>query len=146
MKTLNFRPLKKSNLFLLIISFLFISNIGYSQENKNEITLKGIVYDEDGPLPSASVIIKNTTTDTETDFDGQFTIKVSVGDTIIFSYVGYDYQEYLITEKNKNNYFKIEMKADNIIICLDDLSSNQIYQSKPSIFQRIKNIFKKKEN
>ncbi|CAM1344967.1 SusC/RagA family TonB-linked outer membrane protein [Tenacibaculum amylolyticum] len=41
------------------------------------------------PIPGVSVIIKNTTTGVETDFDGNYTIEVSRGATLEFKSIGY---------------------------------------------------------
>ncbi|SFS49382.1 TonB-linked outer membrane protein, SusC/RagA family [Zhouia amylolytica] len=52
-------------------------------------TVSGTVVDEDGiPLPGVAVLIKGTSTGTQTDFDGKYSIEASVGETLVFSYVG----------------------------------------------------------
>ena len=54
----------------------------------------GKVLDSDGfPLVGASVVVKGTTTGTATDFDGNFTISASDGDTLVVSYIGYETKE-----------------------------------------------------
>lgn len=51
--------------------------------------ISGIVTDNTGvPLPGVNVIIAGTTTGTQTDFDGNYTIKASKGDILAFSYIG----------------------------------------------------------
>ena len=45
------------------------------------------------PLPGVNIIIKDTTTGTATDFDGNYLINVNTGDILVFSYVGYVTQE-----------------------------------------------------
>lgn len=54
-------------------------------------TFKGRVIDELGlPLPSASVLIKGTTTAVNTDFDGNFEIQLKKGNEILqISFLGY---------------------------------------------------------
>lgn len=56
-------------------------------------TVSGTVSDKDGPLPSASVIVKGTTTATMADLDGNYTITAGPNDVLVFSYVGYATQE-----------------------------------------------------
>jgi len=53
-------------------------------------TVSGTVSDETGPLPGANVLVKGTTTGTQTDFDGNYTL-LDVGSdaTLVFSYIGY---------------------------------------------------------
>ncbi|TPN83515.1 TonB-dependent receptor [Aquimarina algicola] len=46
-----------------------------------------------GPLPGASVVVKNTTKGTQTDFDGNFELEVAQGEVLVFSYVGFSTKE-----------------------------------------------------
>jgi TonB-linked SusC/RagA family outer membrane protein len=55
-----------------------------------EKTVSGTVSDASGmPLPGATVVVKGTSRGTSTDFDGKYSIKASVGETLDFSFVGY---------------------------------------------------------
>lgn len=59
--------------------------------------ISGAVTDEAGvPLPGASVLIQGTTTGTQTDFDGNFTIEAAPGDVLVISYLGFDTQEFTL--------------------------------------------------
>ena len=74
--------LKKLFLSSLI---LLPATIMYAQ---NEI--KGTVLDDLGEtVIGASVLEKGTTNGTITDFDGNFSLKVDAGKTLVISYVGY---------------------------------------------------------
>ena len=73
----------KFNGFLTLLLALIVQ-ISFAQEK----TISGTVSDETGPLPGVNVIVKGTTTGTQTDFDGKYTLRASVGDVIVFSYVG----------------------------------------------------------
>lgn len=53
----------------------------------------GHVTDSQGPLIGATVMEKGTTNGTVTDFDGNFTLNVKPGATLVISYVGYETQE-----------------------------------------------------
>lgn len=56
-----------------------------------EKTVTGRVLDENGePLPGATVLVVGTTSGTVTDLDGNYTITVPDGATLMFSYIGYD--------------------------------------------------------
>ncbi len=58
---------------------------------KLEVTVSGKVTDDNGdPLPGASVTVVGTTTGTVTDIDGNYTITVPDGATLIFSYIGFE--------------------------------------------------------
>ena len=53
-------------------------------------TVSGTVTDENGvPLQGATVTIEGTSDGVSTDFDGNYSIDASSGDTLIFSFVGY---------------------------------------------------------
>ncbi len=56
-------------------------------------TVSGTVSDKNGPLPSATVIIKGTSTNTVTDLDGKYTIEAKPNDVLVFAYIGYISQE-----------------------------------------------------
>src|SRR5690606_16026505 len=55
----------------------------------------GKVTDENGtPFPGANIVVKGTTTGTTTDVDGNYSIDVPDGNSIlVFSFVGYASQE-----------------------------------------------------
>jgi len=51
----------------------------------------GTISDSDGqPLPGVSVVIKGSAIGTTSDFDGKYTLKVTKGDVVEFSYVGFE--------------------------------------------------------
>ncbi len=59
--------------------------------------ISGTVVDENGvPLGGASLVKKGTTTGTTTDFDGNFSIDASMGETLVVSYIGYASKEVTI--------------------------------------------------
>ena len=81
---------------------LLLCTIMYAQQ---EIT--GMVTDEMGPVIGATVMEKGTANGTVTDFDGNFTLKVEAGKTLVFSYIGYQTQE-----QPAANGMKVELKSD----------------------------------
>ena len=67
-------------LFFLLSSMLLSSQ---------QVKISGTVSDHAGyPLPGATVVEKGTTNGTQTDFDGHYTITVSEGAELTFSYIG----------------------------------------------------------
>jgi TonB-dependent starch-binding outer membrane protein SusC len=93
---------------LSILMFLFTVFIGL-QSFAQERTVKGTVTDDSGmPLPGVSVLVKGTTTGTETDFDGKFSIKALANQTLVFSMIGMKKQELLASSTSMN----VKMKED----------------------------------
>jgi len=53
------------------------------------------------PLPGVNVIIKGTSRGVSTDFDGNYSIEVSDGETIVISYLGYTTQEFVYNGQSR---------------------------------------------
>ena len=54
-----------------------------------EKVVTGTVTDQDGlALPGVNILVEGTTTGTQTDFDGNYSIEASVGQTLVFTYIG----------------------------------------------------------
>lgn len=58
--------------------------------NQAETRIRGVVTDDKGePLIGASVMVKGTSRGTATDLDGKYELDAKIGETLVFSYVGY---------------------------------------------------------
>lgn len=77
----------------------FITQITLAQEK----FISGIVSDTSGPLPGVSIVIKGTTQGTETDFDGNYSIKAKINDVLVFRFVGKKTVEKTVTTSNTIN-------------------------------------------
>ena len=107
----------------LLMSALALLGLGYSsnanaagspqeiQQASKKIT--GTVVDAQGPVIGASVVEKGTTNGTVTDFDGNFSLSVKPGATIVISFIGYETQE--IKVGTQDNY-QVTMKDDNAVL------------------------------
>ncbi len=98
--------MKKINYYLIIIAtFLLAQNV--SAQN---FEIKGnVVGASDGmPLPGVNVLIKNTTTGAQTDFDGNYTIIANTGDLLVFSYIGMKPQSITVGNKKIINISMLE--------------------------------------
>ena len=74
---------------LLSTMLILVSTIMYAQ---TEIT--GTVVDGTGePIIGATVMEKGTSNGAITDLDGNFKLKVAAGQTLVFSYIGFEKQE-----------------------------------------------------
>jgi TonB-linked SusC/RagA family outer membrane protein len=82
-------------------------------------TVTGTVVDSEGvPLPGANVIEKGTTNGTQTDFDGNFTLEVEDGATLVISYIGFVRQEIAVDGRSTINVTLGEDSAqlDEVIV------------------------------
>ncbi len=71
--------------------------------------IRGKVVDSKGQtLPGVSVKIKGTTTGTTTDIDGNFTLNVSNDATLVFTYIGFNTQEILVSGRTSINITLLE--------------------------------------
>ncbi|WP_282017791.1 TonB-dependent receptor [Salegentibacter mishustinae] len=78
-----------------LICFLFLGTLAFSQEQEISGT---VVDDQSQPLPGVSVAIKGTNQGTVTDFDGKYSIDASLGQTLVFTFVGFDAREVKIDQ------------------------------------------------
>lgn len=84
-------------LYTVIFSLLLAESI-----QAQERTISGrLTSTEDGsPLPGINISIKGTNVGTSTDADGYYSIKVPIGATLVFSFIGFRTQEVVVTESN----------------------------------------------
>ena len=99
-----------SSLLLILLLFGGLSTV-FAQSG----TVQGVITDatNGGPLPGATVQIKGTTTGTTTDLNGKYSITVTSGATLVFSYVGYESQEKVV-QPNTTVNIKLKPTAANL--------------------------------
>ncbi len=79
------------------------------------VTIQGSVKDASGEaIIGASVIVEGTTMGTITDVDGRFSIKASVGQNLIISYIGFNTQT--VKVERLNQPINIELKENSALI------------------------------
>ncbi|MDH7444531.1 SusC/RagA family TonB-linked outer membrane protein [Aquimarina sp. 2201CG14-23] len=95
--------MKKLFLFLLLLS-----NSIFSQEQQ----VSGVVTDAEGnvPLPGVNIIVKGTSTGTQTDFDGGYQITTTKGSILVFSFLGFKTIE---VEIGTSNTVNVQMEQDS---------------------------------
>ena len=80
---------KKRFLFTFVMAVM-VTMTAFAQKK----TFTGTVVDSNGePLIGASVVQKGTTNGGITDIDGNYSVQVDAGSTLVFSYVGYETKE-----------------------------------------------------
>ena len=97
--------MKKSSILMMLMA-LFVSATSMAQ-------VKGTVIDENGEaVIGATVNVKNDAKNaTITDFDGNFTVNVNPGQTIVISYIGYEIQEVIAKDG-----MTIQLKPDTKVL------------------------------
>lgn len=91
---------------VVTLLFVFVAQFSFGQEK----TVSGTVIDESGlPLPGVNVLVKGTTNGTQTDFDGNYAIQTSEGQTLVFSYLG---QKTVESQVGASNTMDVTMQED----------------------------------
>ncbi|MFT4611279.1 MAG: TonB-linked SusC/RagA family outer membrane protein [Psychroserpens sp.] len=96
--------------WLMTLFMAFVMQLSFAQEK----TVTGTVTSAtDGlPLPGVSVIVKGTSRGVQTDFDGNYSIKASTGETLVFSFIGMKGSEKKIGQSSTLNLAMAEDLAE----------------------------------
>lgn len=78
--------------------------------DRNLQVVSGIVTATNQPLPGVNVMVKNSHTGVQTDFDGYYELNAEDGDVLIFSIVGMNTIEFTVPDSNIIN---VEMEDSN---------------------------------
>ena len=78
-------------MMIRILISVFLISFGHIGQISGQTIVKGIVSDADlqDPIIGATILIKNTTIGTTTDWDGTFSLDVDLPTTLEISYIGY---------------------------------------------------------
>ena len=109
---------------ILTLFLAFIVQFSFAQEK----TISGTVSDQSGlPLPGVNIIVKGTSRGTQTDFDGNYSINVSTGDVLTFSYLGLQTQEIKVGASNTINATMLEETAtlDEVVVTAIGISRKE---------------------
>lgn len=92
-------------------------------------TVTGVVTDPDGlPLPGATVFELGTSNGVSSDFDGNYSIDVAEGATLVFSFIGYEPQQILIdTQSVLDVQLAMGNELDEVIVTGFGEISNQSF-------------------
>ena len=101
--------MKKNQFRNALLGFcILFTGILFAQKN-----VTGTVTDEDGvPLPGATVVVLETNEGVSTDFDGNYSISAEEGQTLQFSFVGYQNTDQQVGESSIVN---VSMSAGNAL-------------------------------
>ena len=100
----------KTKFLTILSSFLLMFAFGFSVQAQS---ISGTVTDDNGvPLPGATVLVEGTQNGVSTDFDGNYSINASNGDTLVFSFVGYTNQSVVVGSSATVN---VSLQPDNAL-------------------------------
>lgn len=102
---------------VLFLQLLSLSAIAFQQQS-----VSGTVSDAQGVLPGVTITLKNSTTQTITDQNGNFLINAKVGDVLVFDYIGYLPLEVLVTDQTQ-----IDVVLEPDATLLDEVEINAGY-------------------
>lgn len=107
---------------------------------KDSIQVSGQVFYEEVPLEGVNIIVKGSNYGTQTDANGNFSLKIHKEQNgkypvLEIFYIGFESQQ--IKVKHSTGFQKIQMKEDMVVL-------GMVIVKKRNIFNRIGNLFKKK--
>jgi len=95
---------------MLTLLLALVAQITFAQEK----TISGTVSDNSGlPIPGVNILVRGTTTGTQSDFDGNYSITAKSGDVLVFSYLGLKTQEVPVSASNTIN---VTMQEDAALL------------------------------
>ncbi|WP_194974027.1 SusC/RagA family TonB-linked outer membrane protein [Aquiflexum lacus] len=89
--------------FTGLILFLWVISFGIPDVFAQDATIRGKVTSRDDgqPLPGVSVLVQNTTIGTVTDIDGNYSISVPTGNSVLnYSFIGFESQSVQINNRS----------------------------------------------
>ena len=97
---------------------LCYSSNAYAADSPQEVQqakkITGTVVDATGPVIGASVVVKGTSNGVATDFDGNFSLNASPGQTLVISYIGYLTKEIKITAAQSK--YNVTLEEDKKVL------------------------------
>jgi len=104
------RSINNHYLYCLLIgvSLILLKPVTLHAEPLQNNTITGtVVSATDGePLIGVSIFVKGTNNGTVTDIDGNYSINVNTGQTLVFSYIGFISQEVTVRGINCNRLWR----------------------------------------
>lgn len=95
-------------------NYIIIKPQQKTQTSGKKVKVRGVIKDDTGePIIGATVRVKGQSEGTVSDFDGNFTLDVTDGNTLQISYIGYQTQEFAV---GKQHHFSIVLEEDKKIL------------------------------
>lgn len=104
---------------LLLVTFISVQAYGQDAPAIDQINVSGVILDEDGnPFPNVSILVKGTTTGTETNVNGNYSIAVNTGEVLTYSFKGYSTSEAYVNEPKNINITMVpkESESNDVVV------------------------------
>ena len=119
---------------LLTLLLAFVVHLSFAQDK----TISGTVTDADGlPLPGVNIVVEGTSNGTQTDFDGNYAISASVGQTLLFTYIGQKEERRTVGAGNSIN---VQMEEDAQALEEVIVTAQGIKREKHSLFLSVSDV------
>ncbi len=92
----------------ILLMFMTFMSVGTFAQN----TVTGIVSDNSGTLPGATVQVKGTNIAAQTNGEGRYTIQASPSSVLVFSMLGFEKQETTVGERSQINVTLVESASE----------------------------------
>jgi len=94
---------------LLLVLFILVSTISFSQKDDDLIQFSGVVITGDSlsPVPFTNVLIEQSNRGTMTDYYGYFSFVAQKGDSVLFSAVGFQKSRFVIPDSLESNKYSL---------------------------------------
>lgn len=102
--------------FKILIFLMTLTGVSaYAQEVK-EFVVEGTAFNQEGePLSEVTIYVKGrVTTGTSSNSQGKFSIRANYGDMLVFSYVGFEPIEHLVTKEESNLEIRFTQAAQEV--------------------------------
>ncbi|WP_268223073.1 TonB-dependent receptor [Sinomicrobium oceani] len=109
----------------------FVGDTSESSILQDQTDITGTVLDDTGvPLPGVNIVVMGTTSGTQTDFDGKFTIRAGKGDILELTYIGFKKESIKIDGSKTSFNITLQSEADQlneVIVVAYDKQSKASY-------------------
>ncbi|MFA6859471.1 MAG: carboxypeptidase-like regulatory domain-containing protein, partial [Bacteroidales bacterium] len=105
--------------FLILTVFGLALNAAQAQNSIRLVTVKGHITDSNGePLAGVSVMVPSSTTGVTSDSEGDYLIRVGEGCQLNYSFIGFESQNYKITQDRTINIVMTEsaQSIDQVVV------------------------------
>lgn len=116
---------------IILLLLTIVVQLTFAQQKM----ITGTVSSDSGPLPGVSILLKGTLKGTETDFNGNYSIKSKVGNVLVFQYLGYKKEEKTIGSSNVLNVTLVEDSStlDEIIVVAYGTTTKEAFTGSASV-------------